>query len=68
MECFGLGIPHDGEEITTDPTTGWLRQPLHRVGSNGGINSIATGLENIECHLRGQRLAGGSYAVLRHDF
>ena len=57
------GLPDQSKKISSDPARDRLHQAQHCIGRNGAIYGGPPFFENIESHLGGQGLAGGSHSV-----
>ena len=67
VELLGLGVPEDGEQVAADAVHVRLDQPEDGVDRHRGVYRVAAGLEDVDAHLRRQRLAGRHHAVRGDD-
>ena len=67
-EFLFLRQPGHHEDVTADASTFGLDDVQDSGGGYRGVKSIAALFEDLQAGLRGQRLAGGYYAVAGEDF
>ena len=65
VELARLRFVDDREQVTADAIVHWRHETHHGVHGDGGIDGVATALENGGANLRGQHTFAGHHALFR---